>query len=249
MSDSERRRLASVFRSFVVAGVALAIAGCRPDYAKLESSTPAELVEIMRGGWRVNRGAAGAELSTLAMRKPDLVRPVAGEIRELLQSPYPETRRWAICVLIEIDCYRQDAISTARAMLSGKGTDQNATEDRRKVLYHLVKNPVILHECRDLVVQCLSDEQESVVEAAVCAIDKQTEIHPLDDDAAVARLLGLCRTNHVGWQGHSLDALSRVVPRLRVPVARGLSTVMVLPGNEKRFENAVEVTTRRDDEG
>jgi fructose-1-phosphate kinase PfkB-like protein len=99
MSESERRRVASVFRSFVVAGVALVIAGCRPDYAKLESSTPAELVEIMRSGWWVNRGAAGAELSTLAMRKPDLVRPVAGEIHELLQSPYPETRRWAICVL------------------------------------------------------------------------------------------------------------------------------------------------------
>ena len=75
--------------AILVACGVLAAAGCRPDYAKLEACTPAELVEIMRGGWRVNRGAAGAELSLLAMRKPEIVRPVAEEIRKLLGSPPP----------------------------------------------------------------------------------------------------------------------------------------------------------------
>jgi len=245
--DFDRR--CGVLQAFVVACVVLVPAGCRPDYAKLEACSPAELVEIMRGGWRVNRGAAGAELSLLAMRKPETVRPVSDKIHELLDSPYPETRRWATCVLLEIDRYREDATASAQVMLSDKGKDDIATENRSKVLYHLVKNPVVLQECRDLVVDCLSDKSDGVIQAAVCAIDKDTESHPLDDDAAVARLLELCHTNHGGWQSHSLDALSRVTPRLRPTVAQGLSTVTVLPGNEKRFANAVEATSRREDEG
>jgi hypothetical protein len=235
--------------AILVACVVLAAAGCRPDYAKLEACTPAELVEIMRGGWRVNRGAAGAELSLLAMRKPEIVRPVSDTIHELLDSPYPETRRWATCVLLEIDRYRQDATSSAQSMLSDKGKDDIATENRSKVLYHLAKNPAVLGECRDLVIQNLSDEYEGVIQAAVYAIDRDTQSNPLDNDAAVVRLLELCHTNHGGWQSHSLDALSRVTPRLRATVAQGLSTVTVLPGNEKRFAAAVEATSRREDEG
>jgi hypothetical protein len=235
--------------AFLVAWVVLAAAGCRPDYAKLEACTPAELVEIMRGGWRVNRGAAGAELSLLAMRKPEIVRPVAEEIRKLLASPHPETRRWATCVLLRIDRFREDVTASARRMLSDKGRDAVATESRSKVLYHLVTNPFVLHECRDLVVQALSDEDNIVVDAAGGCLDKDTESYPLDDDAAVVRVLELCHTNHGGWQSHSLDALSRVTPRLRATVAQGLSTVTVLPGNEKRFAKAVEATSRREDEG
>ena len=242
-------RAGRAFGAILVACVVLAAAGCRPDYAKLEACTPAELVEIMRGGWRVNRGAAGAELSLLAMRKPEIVRPVAEEIRKLLGSPHPETRRWATCVLLEIDRYRQEATASARAMLADKAQSDHARASRSKVLYHLAKNPAVLHQCFDLVAQSLSDDYEGVIQAAVCAIDEDTESHPLNDDTTVARLLELCRTNHGGLQSHSLDALSRVTPRLRATVAQGLVTVTVLPGNEIRFAAAVEATSRREDEG
>jgi hypothetical protein len=203
----------------------------------------------MRGGWRVNRGAAGAELSLLAMRKPEIVRPVAEEIRKLLGSPHAETRRWATCVLLEIDYFPQDATASARAMLADKAQSDEARASRSKVLYHLAKNPAVLHGCFDLVAQSLFDDYEGVIQAAVYAIDKDTETHPLNDDTTVARLLELCRTNHGGWQSHSLDALSRVAPRLRPTVAQGLSTVTVLPGNENRFSAAVEATSHREDEG
>ena len=249
MRVSAISRPLEAFRAALVAITVLAAAGCRPDYAKLEACTPAELVEIMRGGWRVNRSAAGAELSLLAMRKPESVRPVADQIHDLLRSPYPETRRWATCVLLEIDRYRQDATTSARAILGDAERSDVARASRSKVLYHLVENPFVLHECRDLVVRNLFDEYVGVVQAAVYAIDKDTESYPLDDDVAVERLLELCRTNHGGYQSHSLDALSRVTPRLRATVANGLSTVTVLPGNEKRFAAAVEATSRREDEG
>ena len=178
MSVTDTKRRGRAPGAILVVCVVLASAGCRPDYAKLEACTPAELVEIMRGGWRVNRGAAGAELSLLAMRKPEIVRLVSDKIHELLDSPYPETRRWATCVLLEIDRYRQDATSSAQVMLSDKGKDDIATENRSKVLYHLVKNPICqdpvtrtfiltvtvrghgdkitVEECQALLIACLS---------------------------------------------------------------------------------------------
>ena len=235
--------------AILVACVVLAAAGCRPDYAKLEACTPAELVEIMRGGWRVNRGAAGAELSLLAMRKPEIVRPVAEEIRKLLGSPHPETRRWATCVLLEIDRYRQDATSSAQWMLSDQGKDDIATENRSKVPYHLVKNPIVLRELHDLVVQSLSDDDHVVIHAAVGCMAKESESTPLDDEVAVDRLLELCRTNNIGWQSDALVALSRVTPRLRSRVSLGLATVECLPLNENEYAAAVEATSRREDEG
>jgi len=247
VTDNKRRGRAS--GAILVACVVLAAAGCRPDYAKLEACTPAELVEIMRGGWRVNRGAAGAELSLLAMRKPEIVRPVAEEIRKLLASPHPETRRWATCVLLRVDRFREEATASAQVMLSDVRNDQGATESRSKVLYHLVTNPFVLHECRDLVVRALSDHDIIVVDAAVECLKRDAETYPLDDAAAVSRLIEICRTNRGSMQGDSLDALSRVTPRLRATVAQGLSTVTVLPGNEKRFAAAVEATGRREDEG
>jgi len=244
MRNPEHRLSANLFRPCVVAGVALAIAGCRPDYAKLEACSPAELVEIMRGGWRVNRDAAGAELSTLAMRKPDLVRPVAGEIHELLRSPYPETRRWAICVLLRLDLFRGDLAQAVRSELAGDRHDGVAT-----VLYHLVQNPIVLHESHDLVVRALSDDDHVVIHAAVDCIAKESESTPLDDDAAVDRLLELCRTNNIGWQSKALQALSRVTPRLRAGVSQSLATVNCLPHNEKAYATAVEATSRREGEG
>jgi hypothetical protein len=233
----------------LVVSVVLAAAGCRPDYAKLEACTPAELVEIMRGGWRVNRGAAGAELSLLAMRKPETVRPVAESIHELLKSPYPETRRWATCVLLEVDCCRQAATLSAKAMLSDKRNDGIATESRSKILYHLVKNPIALRDCHDLVVQALSDDDRVVIHAAVGCVAKESELTPLDDEVAVDRLLELCRTNNIGWQSGALVALSRVTPRLRARVSLGLTTVGCLPLNEREYASAVEATGRREDEG
>jgi len=233
----------------LVACVVLAAAGCRPDYAKLEACTPAELVDIMRGGWRVNRGAAGAELSLLAMRKPEIVRPLGEEIHELLGSPYPETRCWATCVLLRIDQFRGDVAASARTILSDKGKDAEAMENRSSVLYHLIGNSPILHECHDLVVQALSDDDHIVIHAAVDCIAKESELTPLDDEAAVDRLLELCRTNNIGWQSRALAALSRVTPRLRARVSVGLATVECRPLNEKEYASAVEATSRREDEG
>jgi hypothetical protein len=80
-------------------------------------------------------------------------------------------------------------------------------------------------------------------------LKRDAETYPLDDAAAVSRLIEICRTNRGSMQGDSLDALSRVTPRLRATVAQGLSTVTVLPGNEKRFAAAVEAASRREDEG
>lgn len=228
----------TAFGVIVLALVVVAAAGCRPDYAKLEACTPAELVEIMRDGWRVNRSAAGAELSALAMRKPDVVRPVAGEIHKLLQSPFPETRLWATCVLLRLDLFRGDLALAVRSLLTEDQHDGVAT-----VLYHLVTNPIVLHESHDLVVSALADDDRVVIHAAVDCIAKESELMPLDDEAAVGRLLELCRTNNIGWQSRALEALSRVTPRLRARVANGLSAVTVLPGNEKRFANAVEATS------
>ncbi len=242
-------RAGRAFGAILVACVVLAAAGCRPDYAKLEACTPAELVEIMRGGWRVNRGAAGAELSLLAMRKPEIVRPVAEDVRKLLDSPYSETRCWATCVLLEIDRYRQDATSSAQWMLSDKGKDDIATENRSKVLYHLGKNPIVLRELHDLVVQSLSDDDHVVIHAAVGCMAKESELTPLDDEIAVDRLLELCRTNNIGWQSDALVALSRVTPRLRTRVSQGLATVVCLPLNEKEYAAAVEAASRREDAG
>ena len=233
----------------LVVSVVLAAAGCRPDYAKLEACTPAELVEIMRGGWRVNRGAAGAELSLLAMRKPEIVRPVAEDVRKLLDSPYSETRCWATCVLLRIGGFREDVTASTRTMLAGNQNDAEATENRSTVLYHLIHNPPILLACHDLVVQSLFDENRIVIHAALGCIEKESESTPLDDEGAVDRLLELCRTNNLGWQLQALEALSRVTPHLRATVAQGLSTVTVLPGNEKRFAAAVEAASRREDEG
>ena len=249
MSVTDTKRRGRAPGAILVVCVVLASAGCRPDYAKLEACTPAELVEIMRGGWRGNRGAAGAELSLLAMRKPEIVRLVSDKIHELLDSPYPETRRWATCVLLEIDRYRQDATSSAQVMLSDKGKDDIATENRSKVLYHLVKNPIVLRECHDLVVQSLSDDDHVVIHAAVGCIAKESELTPLDDKVAVDRLLELCRTNNIGWQSDALVALSRVTPRLRSRVSLGLATVECLPLNEKEYAAAIEATSRREDEG
>lgn len=243
------RRRRSAVGAFVVACVVLASAGCRPDYAKLEACTPAELVEIMRGGWWVNRSAAGAELSLLAMRKPEIVRPVAEDIRKLLASPSSETRCWATCVLLRIGGFRGEVTASTRTMLAGDPNDAEATEHRSTVLYHLIHNPPILLACHDLVVQSLFDGNVIVIHAALGCIDKESESTPLDDDVAVTRLLELCRTNNGGWQSHSLEALSRVTPRLRATVANGLATARVLPGNEKRFAAAVEATSRREDEG
>jgi len=249
VSGGDTKRRGRAPWAILVACVVLAAVGCRPDYAKLEACTPAELVEIMRGGWRVNRGAAGAELSLLAMRKPEIVRPVSDKIHELLDSPHPETRRWATCVLLEIDRYRQDATSSAQWMLSDKGKDDIATENRSKVLYHLVKNPIVLRELHDLVVQSLSDDDHVVIHAAVGCIAKESELTPLDDEIAVDRLLELCRTNNIGWQSDALVALSRVTPRLRSRVSLGLATVECLPLNEKEYAAAVEATSRREDAG
>jgi len=237
------------FGAFLVACVMLVAAGCRPDFAKLEACTPAELVEIMRGGWRVNRSAAGAELSLLAMRKPEIVRPVGEEIHELLGSPYPETRCWATCVLLRIDQFRGDVAASARTMLSDQRKDDVATENRSTVLYHLVKNPLVLHECHDLVVQALSADDRIVIHAAVDCIAKESELTPLDDEAAVDRLLELCRTNNIGWQSRALVALSRVTARLRPRVSLGLATVGCLPLNEKVYAAAVEATSRQEDDG
>jgi hypothetical protein len=183
------------------------------------------------------------------MRKPDVVRPVAGEIHELLHSPYPETRRWATCVLLRIDRFREDVTASARVMLSDGGGGPVATESRSKVLYHLATNSVVLHECRDLVVGALSDEDLIVVDAALECVRKDAESYSLDDAVTVRRLIEICRTNRGSMQGDSLDALSRVTPRLRAIVAQGLSTVTVLPGNEQRFAAAVEATSRREDDG
>jgi tetratricopeptide (TPR) repeat protein len=187
--------------------------------------------------------------SLLAMRKPEVVRPVAEDVRKLLDSPYSETRCWATCVLLRVDRFREDATASARVMLSDGRNDAGATESRSKVLYHLVTNPFVLHECRDLVVRALSDHDIIVVDAAVECLKRDAETYPLDDAAAVSRLIEICRTNRGSMQGDSLDALSRVTPRLRATVAQGLSTVTVLPGNEKRFAAAVEVASRREDEG
>ena len=249
MSPTDTRRRGSALGAILVVCVALASAGCRPDYAKLEADTPAELIEIMRGGWWVNRSAAGAELSLRAMRKPEIVRPVAEDIRKLLDSPYPETRRWATCVLLRIDRFREEVTASTKKMLAHKGKDNDATENRSKVLYHLVSNPFVLHECHDLVVRSLTDEEIIVVDAAVGCVQKEVESHPLDDAACVIRLLEICRTNRGSLQSDSLEALSRVTPHLRATVANGLSTVRVLPGNEKRFAAAVEAASRREDEG
>lgn len=107
----------------------------------------------------------------------------------------------------------------------------------------------MLHECRDLVFCALSDEVLIVVDAALECLQKDAKTHPLDDAATVRRVIEICRTNRGSVQGDSLDALSRVTLRLRATVAQGLSTVTVLPGNEKRFAAAVEAASRREDEG
>ena len=233
--------------AILVACVVLVAAGCRPDYAKLEACTPAELVEIMRGGWRVNRGAAGAELSLLAMRKPEIVRPVSDKIHELLDSPYPETRCWATCVLLRIGRFREDVTASARKMLADMGKDAEATDNRSSVLYHLIHSPPVLLACHDLVVQSLSDDDHVVIHAAVGCIAKESKLTPLDDEIAVDRLLELCRTNNIGWQSDALVALSRVTPRLRSRVSLGLATVECLPLNEKEYAAAIEATSRRED--
>ncbi|MCY3015780.1 MAG: hypothetical protein NT171_13975 [Planctomycetota bacterium] len=110
-------------------------------------------------------------------------------------------------------------------------------------------NSLVLHECRDLVVCALSDEDLIVVDAALECVRKDAETSSLDDAVTVRRLIEICRTNRGNMQGDSLDALSRITPRLRATVAQGLSTVTVLPGNEKRFAAAVESTSRREDVG
>lgn len=142
----------SVFGVVVVLAATglLAATGCRPDYARIGAAAPAEVAAILHDGWRRDRGAAGAERSLLAMRKPELIRPLANDFRAMLGSPHPETRRWATCVLLRLDLFREDLIASVRSILSDTASGDNATESRSKILSHLIKNPEVLHASRDL---------------------------------------------------------------------------------------------------
>jgi hypothetical protein len=237
------------FGAFLIACVVLVAAGCRPDDAKIEASSPAELVDIMRHGWPAARESAGAELSMVASRKPDAVLSVASDALELLDSRYPENRLWSTCILTHLRVHRDETVRSAQSILSDPRSTWAARTSRSQLLYAMTKNADVIHDCHDLVVRQLSDADPVVIHAAVDCMQAESVRYPLDDDKAVTRLLELCQSNNLGWQRQAFDTLSQVTPRLRATVAQGLSTVTVLPGNEKRFAAAVEATGRREDEG